>query len=228
MFASDRLPLVERYVALLAGEGVVRGLIGPREAPRLWTRHVLNAGVVGELLPHGASVVDLGSGAGLPGLVLALARPDLDVVLVEPLLRRTTFLATAVAELGLPNVQVHRGKAVSLHGRRRFDRVTSRALAPVPRLLDWSMPLVAPDGALIAVKGGSVHDEVASARPLLERGGVRASVHTVGAQVLAEPTTVLEVVWRDPARVRWPGSGEDHTTVGRGSGGRGGRRQGPS
>ena len=101
VFPVDRLPLAERYAELLATEGVVRGLIGPREAPRLWDRHLLNCAVLAELMPDGASVCDIGSGAGLPGLVLAIARPDLRVTLVEPLLRRTTFLDEVVAELDL-------------------------------------------------------------------------------------------------------------------------------
>jgi 16S rRNA (guanine527-N7)-methyltransferase len=159
--------------------------------------------------------------------VLAIARPDVEVVLVEPLLRRTTFLELVVEELDLANVEVVRGKAEVLHGRRRFDRVTSRALAPLPRLLDWSMPLVAGRGSLIALKGASVHEEVAEAADLLGRGGASvAGVHVLGTDLAAGPTTVLEVVWADPARVRWPGSGGDHGAVGRGSGGRGGRRAG--
>lgn len=227
MFASDRIPVLEQYVELLATEGIDRGLMGPREAPRLWDRHVLNSGVVAELLPQGCSLADLGSGAGLPGLVLALARPDLDVVLVEPLARRTSFLEHVVRELSVPNVEVHRGKAESLHGVRRFDRVTSRALAPLARLLDWSMPLVAPGGAMTALKGTSVAEEVEECRDLLARGGAVATVRQAGEGLLPRPTTVLEVVWADAAQVRWPGSGQDHTVVGRGSGGRG-RRRGPA
>ena len=156
MFSSGRLPLAERYAELLATDGVVRGLIGPREAPRLWERHLVNCALLADLVPRDSTVCDIGSGAGLPGLVLAIARPDLRVTLVEPLLRRTTFLEEVVADLGLDHVEVVRGRAESLHGRRRFDVVTSRAVAPLGRLLDWSMPLVAPTGALVAMKGSSV------------------------------------------------------------------------
>ena len=144
MFASDRLPLAVAYADLLATEGVVRGLIGPREAPRLWDRHLLNCAVLGEAVPQDATVCDIGSGAGLPGLVLAIARPDLRVTLVEPLLRRTTFLEEVVSALSLPHVEVVRGRADDLHGVRTFDVVTSRAVAPLERLLQWSMPLVVP------------------------------------------------------------------------------------
>lgn len=205
MFASSRLPLAERYAELLAIQGVLRGLIGPRETPRLWERHLLNCGVLAELVPAGASVCDLGSGAGLPGLVLAIARPDLEVVLVEPLLRRTTFLSEVVADLGLGHVEVVRGRAEELHGARRFDVVTSRALAPLERLLGWSMPLVAPTGALVAMKGSSVHDEIAAAAPGLE--SLRCSapeVLVLGGEVLESPTYALRVAWRDPAQVGWP------------------------
>src|SRR4051812_22656987 len=148
-FPSDRLPLAERYVELLATEGVVRGLIGPREAPRLWDRHLVNCALLAPLLPSQATVCDIGSGAGLPGLVLAIARPDLEVTLVEPLLRRTTFLDEVVAALGLAQVTVVRGRAEALHGVAQFDVVTSRAVAPLDRLLGWSMPLVAANGALL-------------------------------------------------------------------------------
>lgn len=205
VFSSERLPLAEAYAARLATDGVVRGLIGPREAPRLWDRHLLNCAVLAELLPSGASVVDIGSGAGLPGLVVAIARPDLKVTLVEPLLRRTTFLQEVVDELSLEHVEVVRGRADSLHGTRVFDVVTSRAVAPLERLLDWSMPLVAPEGALVAMKGSSVEEEVASSRPALERWGCAdPEVRVLGGQVLTSTTVALRVVWADPAQVSWP------------------------
>jgi 16S rRNA (guanine527-N7)-methyltransferase len=115
---SHALPLAERYADLLATDGVVRGLIGPREVPRLWERHLVNCALLAEAIPHGADVCDIGSGAGLPGLVLAIARPDLSVTLVEPLLRRSTFLREAVSTLGLQNVEVVRARAEELHGKR--------------------------------------------------------------------------------------------------------------
>ncbi len=205
MFASDRLPLLERYTELLATEGVVRGLIGPREAPRLWERHVLNSAVLSEAVPAEASVCDIGTGAGLPGVVLAIARPDLDVTLVEPLLRRTTFLDEVVAELELAHVTVVRGRAEDLHGRATFDVVTSRAVAPLERLLGWSMPLVAPTGALVAMKGRGVRDEIAEARAFLSewRCG-EPEVFEVGVGVVDPATTVVRVPWADPGRIGWP------------------------
>jgi 16S rRNA (guanine527-N7)-methyltransferase len=202
-FSQDRLPLAERYAELLATDGVVRGLIGPREAPRLWERHLLNCAALGEWIPTDASVCDIGSGAGLPGLVLAIARPDLEITLVEPLLRRTTFLLEAVDVLGLARVEVVRGRAESLHGERRFDVVTSRAVAPLGRLLDWSMPLVAPEGALVAMKGSSVAEEIAAARSELARWGCADPETRVLGSGLST-TMAVRVTWADPGRVSWP------------------------
>jgi 16S rRNA (guanine527-N7)-methyltransferase len=204
-FPSERLKLVERYVQLLATDGVVRGLIGPREAPRLWERHVLNCAALENLVPEGSSVCDVGSGAGLPGVVLAIARPDLEVELVEPLLRRTTFLSETVDALELGNVTVTRGRAEDLHGVRRFDVVTSRAVAPLPRLLDWSMPLVAPEGVLLGMKGWSVADEIEDARgTLAELGCAAPEILQIGDSDALSTTRVVRVRWADPTQVSWP------------------------
>jgi 16S rRNA (guanine527-N7)-methyltransferase len=205
VFSPAQLPAAERYAELLATEGVVRGLIGPRESPRLWERHLLNCAVLGELVPRDATVCDLGSGAGLPGLVLAIARPDLRITLVEPLLRRTTFLDEVVEELGLDRVEVVRGRAEALHGRRRFAVVTSRAVAPLHRLLEWSMPLVEPTGALVAMKGSSVDEEVSQAGPVLRRlGCADPEVLVLGGDLLELKTIAVRVAWADPGRVSWP------------------------
>jgi 16S rRNA (guanine527-N7)-methyltransferase len=205
VFASDRLPVAVAYADLLATDGVVRGLIGPREAPRLWDRHLLNSAVLAEAIPDGSTVCDIGSGAGLPGLVVAIARPDLGITLVEPLLRRTTFLDEAVHTLSLTNVEVVRGRADALHGSRTFDVVTSRAVAPLDRLLEWSMPLVAPTGALLAMKGSNVGEEIETARPVLKRWRCgEPEVLTLGDGVLVHSTHALRVAWADPSRVGWP------------------------
>ena len=205
MFASDRLPLAIRYTELLATEGVVRGLVGPREAARLWDRHVLNSAGLSEVIAEGSTVCDVGTGAGLPGIVVAIARPDVQMTLVEPLLRRTTFLSEVVSELGLDHVSVVRARAEELHGTATFDVVTSRAVAPLGRLLGWSMPLVAPTGALVAMKGRSVRDEIAAASGLLHtwKCGV-PEVLEVGRGLVEPPTTVVRVPWADPARIGWP------------------------
>jgi 16S rRNA (guanine527-N7)-methyltransferase len=137
--------------------------------------------------------------------VLAIARPSLQVTLIEPLLRRTTFLSEVVADLGLDNVEVVRGRADALHGRRVFDAVTSRAVAPLGRLLEWSMPLVAPTGALIAMKGSSVAEEIAEAGETLARWGcAQPEVSELGAGLVESTTVCLRVAWADPATVSWP------------------------
>ncbi len=201
-FSSDRLPLAQAYVHLLATVGVERGLIGPREAPRLWDRHVLNCLALSSGVPQGASLADLGSGAGLPGLVLAIGRPDLAITLVEPLLRRATFLAEAVEALGLSGVTVVRSRAEDLHGRQRFDVVTARALAPLDRLLGWAMPLVSPDGVLLAMKGSSAAIEVVAAAPVLATlGCAPPEVVELGGPGNSSTATVVRVAHVDPARI---------------------------
>jgi 16S rRNA (guanine527-N7)-methyltransferase len=205
VFAPARLTGLEAYADLLASEGVLRGLIGPREVARLWDRHLLNCGLLAPLVPEGASVVDLGSGAGLPGLVLALARPDLAVTLLEPMARRVDFLVEAVAALALDTVTVVRGRAEDLAGRERFAVVTSRALAPLPRLLAWSLPLLAPDGAVLALKGSSAQDEIDAAARDLDRWGVRAEVVRCEVPEVS-PATVVRVVARDGAALGWQAS----------------------
>lgn len=213
LFPEDRVDAAVAYAERLATDGVVRGLIGPREAPRLWERHVLNCALLAPALPEGARVADIGSGAGLPGLVLAIARPDVTITLIEPLLRRTTFLEETVDALGLTNVVVVRGRADALHGTADFDVVTSRAVAPLDRLLEWSMPLVAPDGVLLAMKGSSAADEIAAAGSVLARLGCSDPVvESLGGDPEADETTesgvrpirIVRVTWADPARVSLP------------------------
>lgn len=166
---------ISRYVDILSSRGIDWGLLGPREADRIWDRHILNSVAMEPLLPPGASVVDVGSGAGLPGIPVAVLRPDLSVALLEPLLRRYEFLRLAVEELGLTDrVTVIRGRAED--HKRRYDVVTCRAVAPLPRLLAWCAPLVAPGGRLVALKGTSAGAEVSSARRELERLRLRARV----------------------------------------------------
>lgn len=195
---SRALPTAEAYADLLTQEATVRGLIGPREVPRLWERHLLNCAVITDLMPEGSSVCDIGSGAGLPGLVVAIRRPDLNLTLVEPLLRRTTFLELAVSRMGLHNVTVHRGRAEDMHGEPKwaegFDVVTSRAVAPMERLARWSLPLVRTGGLFLAMKGASAEEELAGAAKLVRRlGGTGAHVETLGHRWLQPPVTVVSV-----------------------------------
>jgi 16S rRNA (guanine527-N7)-methyltransferase len=192
---GDALPVAERYTEFLAGPGVERGLIGPREVERLWDRHVLNCAVLTELLPHGANVIDVGSGAGLPGIVLAIMRPDISVTLLEPLLRRTVFLQECVTLLGLPHVTVRRARAEEVVGQYAADIVTARAVAPLERLAGWALPLLRPDGELLAMKGERAAAELDEARPVLEKFGVRtAEVLHVGRGKVEPPTTVVRAV----------------------------------
>lgn len=180
----------QAYAQILAHAGVDRGLIGPREVPRLWERHLLNSVVVTPRIPENVTVADVGTGAGLPGLVWAIARPDLQVTLIEPLLRRVTFLEETVAELGLQNVTVVRSRAEDATGT--FDVVTARAVAALDKLMTWCWPLVAPGGVLLALKGRTAADEIDAARPTLRRlGATSVEVRTYGE--LAVPTTVVEV-----------------------------------
>jgi 16S rRNA (guanine527-N7)-methyltransferase len=193
---GDRLPLARRYSAHLVGSGVERGLIGPREAHRVWERHILNCAVVAELLPDGARVVDVGSGAGLPGIPLALARPDLSMVLVEPLARRVDWLREVVEDLGLP-VEIERGRAEESGVRARWegaDVVTARAVAPLARLVGWVLPLARPGGSLLALKGVSAVDEAARDAAAVRRlGGTVPRVVRCGVGMVDPPSTVVVV-----------------------------------
>ncbi len=192
---GERLPLAVAYHDWLADAGVVRGLIGPRESSRLWERHILNCAVVADLFDSDERIVDIGSGAGLPGIPLGIVRPDLKLVLVEPLLRRTTFLSEVVESLGLDNVTVVRGRAeekaiIAEHGEA--DAVTSRAVAPLDRLVKWSAPLIRTDGRLVAMKGSSAQEEVAEHGAACAAAGVAdLIVESVGGDLLVEPTTVI-------------------------------------
>ena len=180
-------------------DGVVRGLIGPREVPRLWERHLVNCALLGLGVPRGGTVADVGSGAGLPGLVLAIGRPDLRVTLVEPLLRRTTFLTEAVEHSRWPTWRWSATARRRCTGMRSFDVVTSRAVAPLDRLARWCLPLVAPGGRMLAMKGSSAADEVARSAGVIHRlGGRGASVERYGAdlagRVEGAPIIVVEIV----------------------------------
>lgn len=181
---------INRYIDILSTRGLEWGLMGPREAPRVWDRHVLNSALVVPRIPVGASVADVGSGAGLPGLVWAIARPDVEMTLIEPLLRRATFLSQAVDELGLRNVRVVRSRAEDV--AERFDVVTARAVARLDRLGAVCLPLVRPGGVLLALKGQSAQQEVDLWSKKLRRAGA-TDIVVVSYGDIASPTTVVEV-----------------------------------
>lgn len=207
---GDRLELAERFAVHLATSAVERGLLGPREVPRLWTRHLLNCAVVVELAPPSSAVIDVGSGAGLPGLAMAIARPDLRVTLVEPLERRVGWLHEVVEDLQV-DVSVVRGRAEELHGEVSAPVATARAVAPLPRLAEWGLPLVAPGGVLLALKGQRAAAELDKSVATLRRlGAQRWDIVRCGVS-LPDPTTVVRVrVGADragghPGRGRGPG-----------------------
>ena len=189
-------PRMGQYAAILATRGVERGLIGPREVARLWSRHLVNCAVVAEEatddLPVGCSVADVGSGAGLPGIVWAIVRPDLRVTLIEPLLRRATFLEEVVAELDLvDHVEVVRARAEDV-APRSFDVVTARAVARLPQLLAWTLPLTSPGGRVLALKGSAAATEVGEVEPhRASLGAGQISITLYGSGVIDPPTTVV-------------------------------------
>jgi 16S rRNA (guanine527-N7)-methyltransferase len=194
---GDAAGRAERYAQLLAGVGVERGIIGPNEVPRIWERHLLNSAVVAELVPRGSSLVDLGSGAGLPGVVLALVLPDCEVVLLEPMLRRATFLEECVAELGLGNARVVRARAEQMAGELAVDVVTARAVAPLDRLAAMAVGLLKPGGILLAVKGAKASAEIRDAKAALDRLGLRdPEVLVVGSGKVDPAATVVRLTAR--------------------------------
>jgi len=200
-----RQDLAQRYAELLAGTGVEWGLLGPREIDRLWDRHLLNCGAVAELLEPGERVADIGSGAGLPGLALVIAKPGLDVVLVESMLRRSEFLRMAVTELGL-DVDVVRGRAEDAAVRQSIggcDAVVSRAVAPLDKLTRWSMALLRPGGRMLAIKGERAPDELREyRRVMISLGAADARVVECGVKYLSPPTTVVVARRAEPVPVR--------------------------
>ena len=204
---GDRSELALRYRDRLAGDGVVRGLIGPREAARLWERHLLNSAILTDLVPNGARVVDVGSGAGLPGLPMVIRRPDLQLDLVEPMQRRTQFLNEVVGDLGLTgSIRVIRGRAddpdvVRVAGNS--DWVVARAVAPLDRLVRWCLPLLSARGRLLALKGAGAPDEAARHAAALRAAGARVeAVEQLGGDVLGERTWAVVVTRAGRAKAR--------------------------
>jgi 16S rRNA (guanine527-N7)-methyltransferase len=199
---GDRAMTAARYAELLAGAGVERGLIGPREADRLWERHLLNSAAVGELVPEGARVVDAGSGAGLPGIPLSLARPDLEVTLVEPMLRRTEYLREVIGRLDL-RIEVIRGRVEEPAVAARIgevDAVVCRAVASLDKLIEWCLPVVVRGGRLLAIKGERAEEEVARlSRNRARVGAGKIEVVRCGRDYLDPPATVVVVEKNQPA-----------------------------
>lgn len=191
---GPRLSLATRYVDHLATSGMERGLLGPREVPRLWSRHVLNCAVVADLIPEGADVADVGSGAGLPGLTFAIARPDLMLTLIEPLERRCIWLNEVVDDLELDNVTIYRSRAEQAVEHVNADVVTARAVSALGHLARLTIPLLHGHGEVLAIKGRSAAEEVQKASKVLRKlGAQHTKVVTTGQDILSEPTTVVRI-----------------------------------
>jgi len=188
----EAMPLLESYHHWLATAGIERGLIGPREVERLWDRHIANCAVVEELIPENSLVYDVGSGAGLPGVVLAIVRPDLKVGLIEPLLRRANFLTEVLEDLGLTDrVSIYRDRAEQVK-LGKADVVTARAVAPLTKLLQWTLPLTRNGGLILAMKGTLAQDEILEAGSILKSR--TAQIVTCGQGIVDPATTVVSVV----------------------------------
>jgi 16S rRNA (guanine527-N7)-methyltransferase len=191
---GSRLDRAQRYAQILAGAGVERGLLGPREVDRLWDRHILNSAAVAELFDSNDRIADIGSGAGLPGIPLALARPDLRLTLIEPLLRRSEFLREVVDDLGL-EITIVRGRAEDRSVRQQvgeMDAVVSRAVASLDKLTKWSLPLLRPDGRMVAIKGERAEEEIREHRRVMTSlGAVDVRVMRCGADYLDPPATAV-------------------------------------
>ncbi|MCF3138635.1 16S rRNA (guanine(527)-N(7))-methyltransferase RsmG [Paenarthrobacter sp. AR 02] len=198
---GERLDLAKRYVEHLATSGTERGLIGPREIPRLWSRHVLNCAVIESAIAMDSHVADVGSGAGLPGLCLAIARPDLELTLIEPLERRVIWLQEVVDDLGLDNVTVMRTRAELAVGLVDADVVTARAVSALTNLAGLTIPLLNGRGEVVAIKGRSAGEEIEKAKKVIRKlGGVETSVVVCGQELLEEPTTVVRIIVNKPGK----------------------------
>ncbi|MEJ1114526.1 16S rRNA (guanine(527)-N(7))-methyltransferase RsmG [Paenarthrobacter sp. CCNWLY172] len=198
---GERLDLAKRYVEHLATSGTERGLIGPREIPRLWSRHVLNCAVIETAIAMDSHVADVGSGAGLPGLCLAIARPDLELTLIEPLERRVIWLQEVVDDLGLDNVTIMRTRAELAVGMVDADVVTARAVSALSNLAGLTIPLLNGRGEVVAIKGRSAAEEIEKAKKVIRKlGGVETSVVVCGQELLEEPTTVVRIIVNKPGK----------------------------
>lgn len=192
IFAGAQFVSISRYRDILVSRGIEWGLIGPREVDRIWGRHILNSAAVADLIPVGAYVADVGSGAGLPGIPVALLRPDLSVELIEPLLRRSTFLTHSVDDLGITDrVLIRRERAEQV--TQTYDAVLSRALAPLDRLIRWCLPLMRPTGQILAIKGASAATELLEHDRLIRTSGLSADIMMPRVSPDVEPTTVVRL-----------------------------------
>lgn len=192
VLAGDRIEVLREFAADLAARGEELGLIGPLELPRLWTRHLLNSAVLAPLLREGGRVADIGTGGGMPGLVLGIIRPDVEMYLIEPMERRCAWLTEHIERLGLTNTHVKRGRAEEFHGAFEVDQVTARAVTALRKLVPLTVPLLREDGELLFLKGAAIHDEIEAAQKVLRKYKVRdVEVTELGADLLTESTRVF-------------------------------------
>ena len=189
---GDQIDQARSFAQTLANDSDELGLLGPRELDKLWSRHILNSAVVAELVSPGDKVADVGSGAGLPGIPMAIARPDADFVLIEPMERRSSWMLEVVEDLGLKNVRILRSRAEDVT-EQDFDIVTARAVAALDKLLKMCVPLLKPGGALIALKGSKAAEEIANSKKLEKKLGISSfEILVCGEKFLAEPTSVVK------------------------------------
>lgn len=189
---AEQLPATQRYVEHLCTTGITHGLLGPREVPRMWSRHVLNSAVLGPELPSGATVADVGSGAGLPGIALALARPDVEFILIEPMERRVDWLDAVIRNLSLSNVRVIRARAEEASDEVMAEVVTARAVSALKKLIPMTVPLMADDGELMLLKGRSAAEEIKAAAKQIKKARLgEPRVELLGESLLDEATTVV-------------------------------------
>lgn len=190
--AGDRIETLRMFATDLAERGEELGLIGPLELPRLWTRHLLNSAVLAPLLREGARVADIGTGGGMPGLVLGIVRPDVEMILIEPMERRCAWLSEQIERLGLTNTVVKRGRAEEFHGAFEVDQVTARAVTALRKLVPLTAPLLREGGELLFLKGAAIHEEIGAAQKVLKKYRLRdIEVIELGADLLAESTRVF-------------------------------------
>ncbi|KAM9862158.1 16S rRNA (guanine(527)-N(7))-methyltransferase RsmG [Leucobacter sp. BZR 635] len=192
VLAGERIEVLRAFAADLAERGEELGLIGPLELPRLWTRHLLNSAVLAPLLREGGRVADIGTGGGMPGLVLGIIRPDVEVFLVEPMERRCAWLNEQIERLGLTNTHVKRGRAEEFHGAFEVDQVTARAVTALRKLVPLTVPLLREGGELLFLKGAAIHEEIEAAQKVLRKFKLRdIEVTELGADLLTESTRVF-------------------------------------